>query len=735
MSRSSRLVFSVATSSAIVSALAGRSAAQEAPAAQEKPASPGPRAEQVNRAIDRGVAWLRSQQKPDGTFPCDHWTPIGSTALATYALLKSGVPPGDPAIQKAVAAFRYLPYEHTYVVSVEIAALDAYGVSGDKSMEETLLGGAKWLESRQLDDGTWGYPDKQPDLSNSQYAALGLWIAERHGFHAKRETWGRLLKEVARRQNEDGGFGYHEKDPSTGSMTTAGTAMLLLSLERVGDDARFGSARTKGKAALERGWKWLDEFFTVDGNPVGDRTISPAATLYYLFGLERVGAIGERRKIGDHDWYAEGARRLLRTQGKEGQWHDADATSFALLFLRRATFTGMKASGRDGVADAKGPEPGEPGEPHRPFAVAPFLRRFLVCGPIADPKDELLEAAYTGEENVEPKVGASFRGRSWTERRALADRVDLDAEKGAPERFVHYAFTWLHVERDVDALVWVGARGGAKLLVDGKPVLTRHVHAKLERDQASTPLKLAAGVHSLLLKAEGDRDDAGFFLRFAGAEGRAVREIWPSLSKSDPQRGATALSMPGLADLATLAASLPPLPKPVLTFDSRKELELLAFGAMSDGAEQYPEWIDAPAAAPRNPPPGARGILAIRPLREEAAGRVCFRANVPPQATKLALRVAPEGVGAPGRADFLLRAGVVDPAAAEHGGAEVKWLLEQGIGPARRDAPKGEEAWRTVEAPIGDLAGKAVLFVLECAGGGVEPWNYEFAYFDEIALR
>ncbi len=689
------------------------------------PAAPGQAApakqvlaKQVNDAIDRGVAWLKGQQKHDGSFPCDHWCPVGSTALATYALLKSGVLSSDPVIQKAIGFLRYQPFEHTYAVSVEIAALDALG---DKSLEETILGGARWLEEHQRDEGIWGYPDKQVDLSNTQYAALGMWVAERHGFQAKRETWGRLLKEVTSRQNGDGGFGYREKDPSTGSMTTSGLALLMLSLERVEDDPRYGSAREKAKAALERGWKWLEEFFTVEGNPHGDRTIVPAASLYYLFGLERVGAIGERNRIGGHDWYAEGARRLVLTQADDGKWHDGDSTSFALLFLRRATFTGMHVKEGEGEPGAKR---SELGEAHRPFPQAPFVRRWLVCGPIADPKDSLLEAPYGGEENVEAKVGASFRGRSWTELRALDEFIGFGPDSRPGDRTISYAFTWLHAASDVDAVVWIGSDDGVRLFLDGKPLLTRHVHAPAERDKVSAPVHLAAGVHPLLVKVENHDGSSGFFLRLVHPDGSAAREIRPSLSRSDLQLAATALSMPGLFTLAELSTSLPLMPRLVVGFDARKELDLFAFGGMSEGKESYPDWIDVAAAAPFHPAPGARGILAVRPLRKEIPGRFYFRAAVPQEEPRLSVRIAEEGYGAPGKADFVLRLGVFEEA--------LVWLCETTVGP---DAAADTRNWRTVEAPLDRWKGKELLFVVECAGGGAEPWNFEQAYFDEIAIR
>ena len=55
--------------------------------------------QEVNAAIDRGVRWLLSSQDEDG-----YWFEErpGRTALALYALLKSGVEPDHPAVGRAL---------------------------------------------------------------------------------------------------------------------------------------------------------------------------------------------------------------------------------------------------------------------------------------------------------------------------------------------------------------------------------------------------------------------------------------------------------------------------------------------------------------------------------------------------------------------------------------------------------------------------------------------------------
>src|SRR5262245_30484402 len=51
----------------------------------------------VKRAVDKGVAFLKSKQQPDGLWKHDE---IGATSLAALTLLECGVPADDPAIQK-----------------------------------------------------------------------------------------------------------------------------------------------------------------------------------------------------------------------------------------------------------------------------------------------------------------------------------------------------------------------------------------------------------------------------------------------------------------------------------------------------------------------------------------------------------------------------------------------------------------------------------------------------------
>src|SRR2546423_14475491 len=69
------------------------------PAAAQAPAN-----DELAKAVRKGVEYLKKQQRADGTWP--HVDAVGATALAGWTLLECGVPPTDPAVQKAAAAFR-----------------------------------------------------------------------------------------------------------------------------------------------------------------------------------------------------------------------------------------------------------------------------------------------------------------------------------------------------------------------------------------------------------------------------------------------------------------------------------------------------------------------------------------------------------------------------------------------------------------------------------------------------
>lgn len=296
--------------------------------------APAPSA--VDAAVGRGVEWLLARQQLDGTWDQGARPRLGATALIVYSLLKSGVDPRHQAIRLAIEHLEGEPDPGlTYDTALLILALVAH----DPKLHGERIQG---LVDQLLDwqHGDWGYPDGG-DLSNTQYAALGLWAASRTGAEVPVKAWDRLVTATLLYQTRDGGFGYKpERDVGTGSMTAAGVGVLAICAERLElpEKRRRTGKTSRLDKALQSGIDWLAEHFSVAYNPGR----GGAHLGYYLYGLERAGALVPTSTFGEHDWYAEGAAFLADNQAPGGHWGQSlgaghPQTCFALLFLRRAT--------------------------------------------------------------------------------------------------------------------------------------------------------------------------------------------------------------------------------------------------------------------------------------------------------------------------------------------------------------------------------------------------------------
>lgn len=219
--------------------------------------------EKINKAIEKGVEWLKKQQKPDGGFPSirhggrdyEAIYPGGTTALALLTLLKSGVPRKDDCIVKG---FEYLktkttllnPAEKdkTYCVAFLILALEAMNDPEGKEDSKTTVGGKnlkgdekswmarlhQWLLDHKTEyetnlDGqgkemakpgvksstgtsskftciAWGYPNPAPsyDNSNNQIAILALKACDRCGIKTSKTIWQGIMNHFIRLQEQDG---------------------------------------------------------------------------------------------------------------------------------------------------------------------------------------------------------------------------------------------------------------------------------------------------------------------------------------------------------------------------------------------------------------------------------------------------------------------------------------------------------------------------------------------------
>jgi hypothetical protein len=324
----------------------------------------------IDQAIGAGVETLFDAQLRDGSWGVAGDHVGGQTALCAYALLKCGVPISHPALQRAFEFLDGITPNRTYSVG---CMLLAYGATTDPNHKPRMRELLAIMVRFQHKHGTYGYPHSAPDLSNTQYAALGLWAANKAGLKVAPQVWNDLANgtiahqeafhmakvgitnRTGTAQREIAGFQYRASgsktaNNATGTMTTAGVSILRICEIGLGKKLR-GKARKEFTRAMEAGLSWLDINFSVkrDQKPQGR---GGKWLLYYLYGMERVGGLTRREQFGEHWWYVEGAKEVLSRQ-KKGRWGQPYDTCFALLFLRRATITGPMTGAGAGAGNTR----------------------------------------------------------------------------------------------------------------------------------------------------------------------------------------------------------------------------------------------------------------------------------------------------------------------------------------------------------------------------------------------
>ncbi len=251
---------------------------------------------------------------------------------------------------------------------------------------------AKTLGWRYQIESAGTPPGGNEDLSSTQLAALALLAADRCGIKAEASVWNDLITFAMKQQEDDGpawpravydrppagakpsggdpgryappsgaaatkdrarGFAYIKSDAlspdegqPTGGMTACGIGVLQMARYVLAkrEDKAFAARDTKAiQASIYDGLAWLDANWSPFANP--KKAKENVYHVYYLYCVERSLDLIGNVLLGRHRWYAEMAQELVARQTEKGFW-DSDSThkpqevldtSFALLFLRRAT--------------------------------------------------------------------------------------------------------------------------------------------------------------------------------------------------------------------------------------------------------------------------------------------------------------------------------------------------------------------------------------------------------------
>lgn len=198
------------------------------------------------------------------------------------------------------------------------------------------------------------YPAGRTDNSNTQFAILALWTAQRYGAPV-RATFEIMVERFERSQLFPSGlwlYGFDDKeaDPSNvsrhlqiPSMTCVGLIGLAVG-RGLKLTTRGLSARSEKDIHVLRG---LAALRGAIGKPLGhmNERVRSLPDLYFLWSLERVGMLYDLPTIiGGKEWYRWGAEALVTNQSRKGWWPSSTtfqyretlSTAFALLFLKRS---------------------------------------------------------------------------------------------------------------------------------------------------------------------------------------------------------------------------------------------------------------------------------------------------------------------------------------------------------------------------------------------------------------
>jgi hypothetical protein len=343
-----------------------------------RPAPPEPARKterpEVAAAVRRGCEFLESRRTdlvaPMASEKRNAPPPRRTYAeLALLALHRAGYPDTHPLKAELLGMVRGRTVESTYVAALQAMALAEMDAVAH---HDRIRYCAQLLVDSQGINGQWDYAVKLalPDVpatgrirrraegppggdnSASAYAVLGLHACVRAGIDVDPDVLARARGWWLQCQNPDGGWGYNDSgkrgtgdgdqmgkttNASYGSMTASAVAALAALREVHPDDRR-------SDAAIRRGGEWLAGSFLADRNP---RKNEGFLAIHWLGAAAKAGQYLGTERFGDHDWYAEGAEFLLKSQHPSGEWkteqgdfmnfekNDVLETCLAILFLRR----------------------------------------------------------------------------------------------------------------------------------------------------------------------------------------------------------------------------------------------------------------------------------------------------------------------------------------------------------------------------------------------------------------
>jgi len=339
--------------------------------------------QKLQQTLDKGLDYLKSQQKPDGGWQ-DEKQPPAITAIALKALVGSGK--YDSKTDFVAKGYQklltyqldsggiYKDLQANYNTAIAVSSLAA---AEDPAFQPSIDRGVAYLKGLQWTPetrpeyvsekekftgkqvvanendpffGGWGYGGQRPqgygrpDLSNAQMALDALKDA---GLKPEDPAFQRALIFASRCQNNsetndqpwagnDGGFIYGPAGDKNGESFAGeytspdGKRMLRSygSMTYAGLKSFIYAGLTKEDPRVKAAWNWINNNWTLDENPgmkLNSPDVAKNGLFYYYHTLTRALREYGEPMVKDaqgqsHDWRIELINKLASIQKPDGSW-------------------------------------------------------------------------------------------------------------------------------------------------------------------------------------------------------------------------------------------------------------------------------------------------------------------------------------------------------------------------------------------------------------------------------
>jgi len=343
--------------------------------AAAEPVSPD-LARQSRAAIEKGVAWLKSQQKENGAWSEENMPAL--TALPLWALVASGAPDIEVIQKKAVDNIlgKQQPDGGFYVMQERQGAglgnyntcicVMAIHATGRRDLTPAILKARAYIASSQFSGetqhaGGFGYDKnatrEHSDLNCTHFAmdamrrTQSLEDLRPAGERRADLNWDAALKYVEQLQSKEGdtkgGFAYNKEPPRDGAAATNADGTVALraygSMTYAGVLSLVHAQLDKRDPRVRSAFGYASRFWTVDENPGQGQQ---GLFFYYNImsrALAAAGADTLPKDTGAIRWREEMIQKVISLQKPDGSWENDNnrwwendpvlATSYAILAL------------------------------------------------------------------------------------------------------------------------------------------------------------------------------------------------------------------------------------------------------------------------------------------------------------------------------------------------------------------------------------------------------------------